>query len=63
LFPLTTCVPWVACLQDGEEGSRSMEQPGIVGQLLQQGMENPDRIDLESAIRQMIEAREIRIAV
>jgi hypothetical protein len=40
-----------------------MEQPGIIDQLLQQGMENPDRIDLESAIRQMIEAREIRIAV
>jgi hypothetical protein len=63
LFPLTRWVPWVACLQDGEDGTHTMEQPGIVEQLLQQGMENPDRIDLESAIRQMIEAREIRIAV
>ena len=63
LFPLTRCGPCAACLQDGEGGSRSMEQPGIVNQLLQQGTEKPDRIDLESAIRQMLEAREIRIEV
>jgi hypothetical protein len=40
-----------------------MEQAGIVDQPLQQSTENPDRIDLESAIRQMIEAQEIRVAV
>lgn len=63
LFPLTKCVPWAAYLQDGEGGSRAMEQPEIVDQLLQQSTENPDQIDLESAIRQVIEAQEIRIAV
>ena len=59
-FPLTRCVPWAACLQDGEGGSRTMEQPGIVDQLLQQSTEDPDQIDPESAIRQMIEAQGIR---
>jgi hypothetical protein len=43
--------------QHGESGSRALEQPGIVDQLLQSGTGNPDRIDLESAIPQMIEHR------
>ena len=63
LFPLTKGVPWTAYLQDGEGGSRTMEQPEIVDQLLQQSTENPGPIDMESAIRQMIEAQEIRIVV
>jgi hypothetical protein len=63
LFPRTKCVPCAACLQDGEGGARTMEQPGIVDQPLQQSTKNPDQIDLESAIRQMIEAQENRAAV
>lgn len=63
LFPLTGRVPWAACLQNGEGGSRAMEPPGSVDQPLLQSTGNPGQVDLEAAIRQMIEARVIRIAV
>ena len=63
LFPLTKCVPWAAYLQNDDGSSRTLEQPEIVELLMQQSTENPHQIDLEVAIQQMIEAREIRIAV
>jgi len=63
LFPLTKCVPWAAYIQAGDGSSRTLEQPEIVELLMQQSTENPDQIDLEAAIQQMIDAREIRIAV
>ncbi|NOZ11629.1 MAG: hypothetical protein GXP09_11380 [Gammaproteobacteria bacterium] len=61
VFPLTKCVPWAAYIQSGEGSSRTLEQPEIVKQLMQQSTENPDQIDLEAAIQQMIGAREVRI--
>ena len=61
LFPLTKCVPWAAYIQDGQGDSRTLEQPEIVEMLMQQSTESPDQIDLEAAIQQMIDAREIRI--
>ena len=63
LFPLTKCVPWAAYLQNSDGSSRTLEQSEIVELLLQQSTENPDQIDLEAAIQQMIDAREIRIAI
>lgn len=61
VFPLTKCVPWAAYIQKSDGSSRTLEQPEIVELLLQQSTENPDQIDLEVAIQQMIDAREIRI--
>jgi hypothetical protein len=63
LFPLTKCVPWAAYTQNGEGSSRLMEQPEIIELLMQQSTENPDQVDLEKAIQQMIEAHEVRITV
>jgi hypothetical protein len=60
-FPLTKCVPWAAYFQDGNGGSRIFEQYEIIEQLLQQSAENPDQVDLEDAIHQMIDAHEIKI--
>ena len=63
LFPLTTCIPWAAYIQDDDGKSRTQEQSEIVELLLQQSTENPDQIDMEEAIQQMVDAREIRIAI
>ena len=63
LFPLTKCVPWAAYTQNGEGSSRLMEQAEIIELLMQQSTENPDQVDLEKAIQQMIEAHEVRITV
>jgi len=61
LFPLTKCVPWAACLQGAEGGYRTLEQPEILALLKEQSTENPDQIDLEDAIQEMEQAKEIRI--
>lgn len=61
LFPLTKCVPWAAYYQDGKGDSWTMEQQELVRALLAQPVENPDQADLEVAIRQMIEAEEVRV--
>lgn len=61
LFPLTKCVPWAAYLQDGQGEMRTLEQDELVELLLRQSTENPDQIDLEDAISQMTDAKEIRI--
>ncbi len=63
VFPLTKCVPWAAYIQHGDGSSRTLEQAEIVELLMHQSTENPDQIDLEVAIRQMIDADEIRITV
>lgn len=63
MFPLTKCVPWAAYIQDGKGGSRTLEQPEIIDMLMQQSTENPDQIDLEAAIQQIIDAQEIRITL
>jgi len=63
LFPLTKCVPWAAYIQDGMGGSRTLEQDEILGLLKEQSTENPDQIDLESAIQQMEKIKEIRIEI
>jgi len=52
-----------AYIQDGKGGSRTLEQPEIIEMLMQQSTENPDQIDLEASIQQMIDAREVKIAL
>ncbi|WP_210396242.1 hypothetical protein [Motiliproteus sediminis] len=63
LFPLTKCVPWAAYVQDGQGNARTLEQAELLAELLNQPADNPDQIDLEVAIQQMIDAREVRIRV
>ncbi len=63
LFPLTKCVPWAAYIQNGDGSSFTLEQSDIVKQLMQQNTENTEEIDMEAAIQQMIDAREIKITV
>ena len=63
IFPLTKCIPWAAYIQDGEGNARTYEQSEIVKMLMQQSSDNPDQIDLEVAIQQMIDAEEIKIIV
>ena len=63
VFPLTKCVPWAAYIQNCDGTSRSLEQSEIFDLLMQQSIENPDQIDLESAIQQMIDAPEIKISL
>ncbi|MES0328178.1 MAG: hypothetical protein ABUK13_08305 [Gammaproteobacteria bacterium] len=63
LFPLTKCIPWAAYIQSSDGSSRTLEQSEITEQLMQQSTENPDQIDLEAAIQQMIDAQEIKIAL
>jgi hypothetical protein len=61
LFPLTKCLPWAAYIQNEDGSSRTLEQPEIVELLMQQSSDNPDQIDLETAIKQMIDAHEIEV--
>ena len=63
LFPLTKCIPWAAYVQSSDGSSRTLEQSEITDRLMQQSTENPDQIDLEAAIQQMIDAQEIKIAL
>ena len=63
IFPLTKCIPWAAYIQDADGKSRTIEQDEIVEMLMQQSDENPDQIDLEVAIQQMIDAEEIKIKI
>lgn len=63
MFPLTKCVPWAAYIQNSDDSSRTLEQSEIIELLLQQSTENPDQIDMEAAIQQMIDAPEIKISL
>ena len=63
IFPLTKCIPWAAYIQDADGKARTVEQDEIVEMLMQQSDENPDQIDLEAAIQQMIDAEEIKIKI
>ena len=60
-FPLTKCVPWAAYIQNGDDSSQTLEQSEIIELLMQQSTENPEQVDLEAAIQQMIVADEIKI--
>jgi len=62
LFPLTKCVPWAAYIQNSDDSSRTLEQSEIIEMLMQHSTDNPDQLDLEAAIQQMIDAHEIKIA-
>lgn len=63
LFPLTKFIPWAAYLQDKDGSYQTIEQNELVQILEMQSTENPDQVNLESAIQTMGEAQEIKVEV
>ncbi len=61
VFPLTKFIPWAACLQSADGGYQTWEQDDLFTRLKAQSTDNPDQIDLESAIHIMEDAQEIRL--
>lgn len=61
IFPLTKFVPWAAYIQDRDGSHSTIEQNDLLQSLLQQSTDNPDQIDLETAIQVMTEAQEVII--
>ena len=60
-FPTTKFVPWAAFLRDQNGEKRILEQAELVELLRDQSRENPDQIELDSAIRSMSEAESVKI--
>lgn len=63
MFPLTKFLPWAAYQQLTDGSSRVIEQAELINLLLAQPESNPDQIDLEQAISQMAEAREVSVKI
>lgn len=61
LFPLTKFVPWAAYIQECDGSYLTLEQRDLVQALEQQSTDNPDQIDLETAIQTMSEVEEIKV--
>jgi hypothetical protein len=61
VFPLTKFIPWAAYVQDEQGNHQTWEQAELYEQLQAQSTENPDQIDLETAIEIMESAQEIRL--
>lgn len=61
LFPLTKFIPWAAYVQDEHGNHQTWEQAELYQQLQAQSAENPDQVDLETAIEIMERAKEIRL--
>ena len=61
LFPLTKFIPWAAYIQDEMGGYQIWEQAEIFNKLDEQSIENPDQVDLETAIEIMENAEEITL--
>jgi hypothetical protein len=63
IFPTTKFVPWAAFLRKAQGEKRILEQTELVEVLRQQVRENPDEIELDTAIRNMAEAKSVKIIV
>lgn len=63
MFPLTKCVPWAAYIQQDDGSASTLEQAEIFDLLMAQSTENPDQIDLETAIQEMKDVPEINVSV
>ncbi|MEN8167375.1 MAG: hypothetical protein ABFR65_07860 [Pseudomonadota bacterium] len=61
LFPLTKFIPWAAYVQDESGNHRTWEQAELYEQLQAQSSENPDQVDMETAIHTMEKAKEIQL--
>ena len=61
LFPLTKFIPWAAYLQDEQGNQQTWEQAELFEKLINQPTENPDQVNLETAIEIMQQTKEIRL--
>ncbi|MDX2506846.1 MAG: hypothetical protein QNL62_20550 [Gammaproteobacteria bacterium] len=61
VFPLTKFIPWAAYVQDEKGNHHTWEQAEVYEKLQEQSSENPDQVDLETAIEIMESAKEIRL--
>jgi len=61
VFPLTKFIPWAAYVQDEHGNHQTWEQAELYEQLQAQSSENPDQVDLETAIEIMEKAKEIQL--
>ena len=59
LFPLTKFIPWAAYYQTADGKQETWEQAELYERLKSQSIENPDQVDLETAINQMEREEEI----
>ena len=60
-FPLTKFIPWAAYVQDEQGNQQIWEQAELFEKLNQQSTENPDQINLETAIKDMQDTKEINL--
>ncbi len=61
IFPLTKFVPWAAFVQTAKGERATWEQGELMARLLEQSPENPEQIELDVAIQEMEQAKEIRV--
>ncbi len=61
VFPLTKFIPWAAYVQDEDGSHHTWEQAEVFEKLLAQSTDNPDQLDLETAIEIMESAEEIHL--
>jgi len=61
IFPLTKFIPWAAYVQDENGDHQTWEQAELFEKLQEQSTDNPDQIDMESAIDIMESATEIHL--
>lgn len=61
LFPLTKFIPWAGYLQNVDGSYETWEQAELYEKLKQQSADNPNKVNLETAIHEMEKAQEIRL--
>jgi len=61
VFPLTKFIPWAAYVQDEQGNHQTWEQSEVFEKLQEQSTENPDQVDMETAIDIMEKATEIQL--
>lgn len=61
LFPLTKFVPWAAYIQKADGQNYTLEQEELFSVLEKQSTDNPEQINLEDAIQQMRDAKEVKV--
>jgi hypothetical protein len=61
IFPLTKFAPWAAYVQNGSDGTYTLEQGELYERLAAQSTENPDQIALDEAIDRMASVQEVKI--
>ncbi|MCU7940428.1 MAG: hypothetical protein KZQ64_07685 [gamma proteobacterium symbiont of Bathyaustriella thionipta] len=61
VFPLTKFIPWAAYVQDENGNHQTWEQAEVFEKLQEQSTENPDQLDMETAIDIMERATEIHL--